>query len=144
MRNSIFRSFIEPYERLLPYLNRSRNLQQYSTLAPTRHLSTSEQSVPTIQPFTNIIVEAHSSSDSNLIRHGPITIAVPSSPGHNLIKTQQNDRINDEKLLLLHLNSQYQTNSLTNLSLYYVSSFETTEMIAIALLGKRKSLIKFQ
>ncbi|CAF0735110.1 unnamed protein product [Rotaria sordida] len=130
------RSTIEPHERLLPYLNRSRNFQQYSIrqsiVTPIRHLSTSEQSVPTIEPLTNLITEPVSSSDSNLFRQRTTTIVHPSS---NLTIKKKENEINKEKFLLLHLTPQYQTNSLTNLSIYYVSSFETIEMIAIALLG---------
>ncbi|CAF0816174.1 unnamed protein product [Rotaria sordida] len=129
-------STIEPHERLLPYLNRSRNFQQYSIrqsiVTPIRHLSTSEQSVPTIEPLTNLITEPVSSSDSNLFRQRTTTIVHPSS---NLTIKKKENEINKEKFLLLHLTPQYQTNSLTNLSIYYVSSFETIEMIAIALLG---------
>ncbi|CAF1558155.1 unnamed protein product [Rotaria magnacalcarata] len=136
------RPTIEPYERLLPYLNRSRNWQQSSNrrsiLAPIRHISTSEQSVTTIQPFTNLIVEPISSSDSNLFRQQTTTtttIIVPTSQTSNSTRKQHAIEDNKEKCLLVHLTPQYQTNSLTNLSIYYVSSFETIEMIAIALLG---------
>ncbi|CAF3165913.1 unnamed protein product [Rotaria socialis] len=133
------RPTIEPYERLLPYLNRSRNLQQYSNrrsiLTPIRHISTSEQSVTRIQPVTNLIAEPISSSDSNLFRQQTTTIVVPASETSNSTRKQQVIEDSKEKYLLVHLTPQYQTNSLTNLSIYYVSSFETIEMIAVALLG---------
>jgi len=137
MKNLFFRPTAEPYERLLPYLNRSRTLQQHSTLAsvltPARHLSTSEQSP------TNLITEPLSSSDSNLFRRHTTTTTISSAPMNNFSTKKTED---GEKFLILHLTSQYQTNSLTNLSIYYVSSIETIEMIAIALLGKIKFLIK--
>ncbi|CAF2854659.1 unnamed protein product [Rotaria sp. Silwood2] len=130
------RPTIEPHERLLPYLNRSRNFQQnsirQSIVTPIRYLSTSEQSVPTIEPLTNLMTEPVSSSDSNLFRQRTTTIVHP--PSNFTMKRKENE-INQEKFLLLHLTPQYQTNSLTNLSIYYVSSFETIEMTAIALLG---------
>ncbi|CAF3532680.1 unnamed protein product [Rotaria sp. Silwood1] len=130
------RSTTEPHERLLPYLNRSRNFQQnsirQSIVVPSRHLSTSEQSVSAIELLTNHITEPVSSSDSNLFQQRATTIVHPSSS----FTTKKNENeINKQKFLLLHLTPQYQTNSLTNLSIYYVSSFETIEMIAIALLG---------
>ncbi|CAF4358370.1 unnamed protein product, partial [Rotaria magnacalcarata] len=97
-----------------------------------RHISTSEQSVTTIQPFTNLIVEPISSSDSNLFRQQTTTttIVVPTSQTSNSTRKQHVIEDNKEKCLLVHLTPQYQTNSLTNLSIYYVSSFETIEMIA--------------
>ncbi len=140
-----FRSNIEPYERLLPYLNRSQTFQRYSTLptilTPARHLSTSEQSVPTIQPTTNLIAEPLSSSDSNLFRRHRTTAPLLEKP---FVPRKKENEINEEKFVILHLTPQNQTNSLTNLSIYYVSSLETIEMIAIALLGKLKSRKKKQ
>ena len=129
------RSTIEPYERLLPYLNRSQTIRQHSILTPIRQLSTSEQSVPIIPQTTNLLTEPISSSDSNLIRRYRPTTTISSTPINNhLLKKLEND-INEEKYLILHLTPDHQTNSLTNLSISYVSSFETIEMIAIALLG---------
>jgi len=95
--------------------------------------------VPTIQPTTNIITEPFSSSDSNLFRRHTTTTAIPEN---NYSARKQEDEICEEKFLILHLTPQNQTNSLTNLSIYYVSSIETIEMIAVALLGKIKFLIK--
>jgi len=134
IQNLLFRSTIEPYERLLPYLNRSRTVQQYSTLA-SRHLSTSEQSVPIIPPPTNLITEPVSSSDSNLFRRHTTTTTISSVPTNNFSTRKTEDEITEEKFLIVHLTPQYQTNSLTNLSIYYISSIDTIEMIAIALLG---------
>ena len=85
----------------------------------------------------NIPIEQLSSSDSNLFRHHTFTNILPSSSTkHNLTIVDKENEIGEEKIVLLHLTPQYQTNLLTNLSIYYVSSFETIEMIAIALLGK--------
>jgi hypothetical protein len=128
LNNLFFRSTIEPYERLLPYLNRSR---RYSTLAPTRHLSISEQSVPR----TNLITESISSSDNNLFRRHTTATPILSAPTNQFSIKRIEEEIHEEKYLILHLTPQNQTDSLTNLSIYYVSSFETIEMIAIALLG---------
>ena len=126
---------MEPYERLLPYLNRSRTIQQYSTLAsvltPARHLSTSEQSVPR----TNLITEPISSSDNNLFRRHTTATPILSAPTNQFSIKKIEEEITEEKYLILHLTPQSQINSLTNLSIYYVSSFEIIEMIAIALLG---------
>jgi hypothetical protein len=130
LKDLFFRSTIEPYQRLLPYLNRSRPIQQYSTLVsvltPARHLSTSEQSIPR----TNLITEPISSSDNNLFQRHTTATPILSAPTNQFSIKQI-----EEKYLLLHLTPQNQINSLTNLSIYYVSSFETIEMIAIALLG---------
>ena len=135
-RIRFFRLTIEPYERLLPYLNRSRTFQQHSILplhlTPARHLSTSEQSIPTLQPTSNIISEPLSSSDSNLFRRHTTTTAIPEN---NFSARKRENEISEEKFLILHLTPQNQTDALTNLSIYYVSSIETIEMIAIALLG---------
>ncbi len=136
IQNLLFRSTIEPYERLLPYLNRSRTVQQHST----RHLSTSEQSVPIIPPPTNPITEPLSSSDSNLFRRHTTTTTISSIPTNNFSTKKTENEITEEKFLIVHLTPQYQTNSLTNLSIYYISSFETIEMIAIALLGIKKNV----
>lgn len=124
-----------PYERLLPYLNRARTVHQYSALAtaltPIRHLSSSQQSVPR----TNLITDPLSSSDSNLFRGHTTVAATPiSSAPTNHFSLQQSDT-NQTKSLLFHLPLQNQINLLTTLSIYYVSSFETIEMIGIALLG---------
>ena len=138
-----FRSTVQPYERLLPYLNRSQTFQRYSTfpsiLTPARHLSTSEQSVPTIQPPLNPITEPLSSSDSNLFRRNTAALLSLEKYFHN---GKKQNHINEDKLVILHLTPQNQTSSLTTLSIYYVSSLETIEMIAIALLGNLKSLIE--
>jgi hypothetical protein len=146
INDRLFRSTIEPYERLLPYLNRSQTFQRYTTLpivlTPARHVSTSEQSVPIIQPPANLIPEPLSSSDSNLFRRRTTAIAIPSSLEKNFPARKKENEINEEKFLILHLTPQNQTDSLTNLSIYYVSSLETIEMIAIALLGILKSLNK--
>ena len=84
-------------------------------------MSTSEQSV-------------HSSSDSNLFhRHTTVSTTISS-----IIPSTHED-LEENKSLLLHLTPQYQINSLTTLSIYYVSLFETIEMIEIALLGKIQS-----
>jgi hypothetical protein len=126
---------MEPYQRLLPYLNRSRPIQQYSTLVsvvtPIRHLSTSEQSIPR----TNLLTEPISSSDNNLFRRHTTATPILSAPTNQFSLKQIEDEITEEKSLLFHITPQNQINSLTNLSIYYVSSFETIEMIAIALLG---------
>jgi hypothetical protein len=108
-------------------------------MTPARHLSTSEQSVSTIQPPTNLLAEPLSSSDSNLFRRRT-TIQPPSFK--NFLARKKEDEKNEEKFLILHLTPENQTKSLTHLSIYYVSSFETIEMIAIALLGYIKSLTK--
>ena len=133
------RSTVPIHERLLPYLNRSRTLHQYSTLAsvltPVRHLSISQQSVPR----TNLINEPISSSDSNLFRrHTTVAATAISSAPTNHFSLRQSDThkvTNDEKFLLFHLTPQNQIDRLTTLSIYYISSFETIEMIGIALLG---------
>ena len=133
------RSTVAPYERLLPYLNRSRTVHQYSTLAtvltPIRHLSTSQQSVPR----TNLITDPVSSSDTNIFgRHTTVAATPISSAPTNRFSLQQTDTheiTNEKKFLLFHLTPQNQINLLTTLSIYYVSSFETIEMIGIALLG---------
>ena len=88
---------IEPYERLLPFLNRSRTVQQHSTLAyvltPARHFSTSEQSVPS----TNFITEPLSSSDSNLFRRHTTTTTISSAPTNNFSTKKTEDKINEER-----------------------------------------------
>ncbi|CAF3878775.1 unnamed protein product [Adineta steineri] len=120
------RSIIEqPHERLLSYLNRSRTFQQYSIFPPARHLSISEQSVP----ITNITTESHSSSDSNLFQRHRIKTVIPEK------KFSERKKQDEEKFLIFHLTEQYQINSLTNLSIYYISSIEIIDMLAIALLG---------
>ena len=86
---------MEPHERLLPYLNRSRTFQQYSTLpsilTPPRHLSISEQSVQIVQPPTTLITEPLSSSDSNLFRRRPTTTAIPASLQKNISTRQKKE-----------------------------------------------------
>lgn len=110
-------------------MNRSRGLHHHSTLVsvftPIRHISTSEQSVPTTD-----LTEPISSSDSNLFRHHTARTTISPIP----LTTIENE-ISEEKYLILHITPENQINSLTNLSIYYISSIETIEMIAIALLG---------
>lgn len=134
------RSTIEPYEQLIPYLNRSRNIQhntiRRSTLMPIRQLSTSEQSVSIVQPQTSLTAESISLSDSNLVRQRTTMMDFPSLKKFTVREQNKENEINYKQILLTHLTPQNQTNSLTNLSIYYVSSLETIEMIAIVLLGK--------
>lgn len=62
---------------------------------------------------------------------------MPSTINHVLESREEEENITDGKLRILHLTPDIQTSCLTHLSLYYVSSLETIEMVAIALLGQR-------
>ena len=50
-------------------------------------------------------------------------------------RSEDEENVSDGKSRILHLTPDSQTSCLTHLSLYYVSSLETIEMVAIALLG---------
>ena len=134
-----FRLTVEPYERLRPYLNRSQTPLRHSIfpplLTPARHLSISEQSILVDIPTTttNNLIEPFSSSDSNLHLRPAMTLTTTPTKA---IQTRRETKTAEERHLLFHITPENQTNFLTNLSIYYVSSIETIDMIAIALLGK--------